>query len=187
MEFGIHSLNTCMGTYHRVHQVNHPPTTVMLPTFISRIPASSSFTVSHSARKGPAGPRPFLGFQSDHLPLWAGWFRTGRAGWRSSGWWCRPVSSSPPPYSPTWWTTFRTLSVCLYCWMKLPCNVNPKRNKTPSQKPVVQVCCFITDTSRDHCLCSPNDLLPDLLLLRVPDAPLRTPDERNGCLHAQNL
>lgn len=158
----------------------------MLSTFISRIPASSSFTVSHSARKGPAGPRPFLGILSDHLPLWAGWFRTGRAGWRSSGWWCRPVSSSPPPCSPTWWTTFRTLSVCLYCWMKLPRNVSPKGKKTPSQKTSGSSLLFYHQFFV-WSLCSPNDLLPDLLLLRVPDAPLRTPEERNGCMHARNF
>lgn len=153
------------------------PTTAWLSTFLSQVSANGSFTVSHSPRRRPAGPRPLLLLQSGLLPLWAGWFRTGRAGWRSSGWWCRPVSSSPPPCSPTWWTAFLTLSVCLSVLLnKTSRNVSPQEKKTPPQKPKVQVYCFIASTSYSLSLCSPTDLLSDLLLLRVPGAPLRTPD-----------
>lgn len=55
-------------------------------------------------------------------------------------------------------------------------NVSPQEKKTPPQKPKIRVYCFIASTSYGLSLCSPTDLLYDLLLLRVPGAPLRTPE-----------
>lgn len=117
------------------------------------------------------GPRPHLLLQSGLLPLWAGWFRTGRAGWRSSGWWCRLVSSSPPPCSPTWWTAFLTLSARLYCWIKLPVTLVHRRTQRRRRNRRFRSAA-LSPVLRTVCLCAhrPTDLLSDLLLLRVPDA-----------------
>lgn len=121
MEFGGGSFSTRSATRRRSNQINHTAHNNLAHSIQAKCQTAAGFSASTA---GLASPRPLLLLHSGLLPPWAGWFQTGRAGWRSSGWWCRLVSSSLPPDSPTWWTAFiHPVRLSVKCSAKLPATI----------------------------------------------------------------
>lgn len=177
------------GLYHRVNHAAHkhhlPSSHPLIISFIPPPPPSHQQQQQQRPHRAAAS-------RTGLLPLWAGWSRTGRAGWRSSGWWCRPVSSSPPPCYPTLWTAFRSLSPPPLRWRKnknnLPKRPGDKKKETPSlqrNQPAFSYFYFPGSSSGPAPSSSTEPVVWFVSASRSLCAPLRAPGEpartRPGC------